>query len=319
MLQRLRFVPARLLQAVPVVFGVTLLVFFMGHLLPGDPALAILGERATVERVEELRSQLGLNEPLWTQYLLFLEQLVRGDLGTSITYQLPVSGLVMDAVPVTLSLLSFAVILCLAISIPLAAVAATAPGRGRDVAVRLYTLIGQGMPQFWVGIMLILLFAVKLQVFPVGGYGDTLAEHAYYLTLPALTLAIAMSPTIIRSLRSSTINVLGSEYVATARSKGAGGMALFRGHVLRNAAIPTVSILGVNLGYLVGGSLVIEKVFALPGLGSLMINAIFSRDFPTIQAVSLFVALFVVVVGILTDVVYTILDPRVDFGAKAAT
>lgn len=318
MLQRLRFVPARLLQAVPVVFGVTLLVFFMGHLLPGDPALAILGERATVDRVEELRNQLGLNQPIWTQYFLFLNQLVHGDLGTSITYQLPVSALVLEAVPVTLSLLFYAVILCLGVSIPLAAIAATGPGRSRDMAVRIYTLIGQGMPQFWVGIMLILLFAVRLDAFPVGGYGDMLSEHVYHLTLPALTLAIAMSPTIIRSLRSSTINVLGSEYVATARSKGAGGMALFRGHVLRNAAIPTVSILGVNLGYLVGGSLVIEKVFALPGLGSLMINAIFSRDFPTIQAVSLFVALFVVAVGILTDVVYTVLDPRVDFSNKAA-
>ena len=159
---------------------------------------------------------------------------------------------------------------------------------------------------------------MNLHIFPVGGFGDTPLDHLYYLTLPALTLAIAMSPTIIRSLRSSTINVLGSEYVATARSKGAGGLPLCRGHVLRTAAIPTISILGVNLGYLVGGSLVIEKVFALPGLGSLMINAIFSRDFPTIQAVALFVALFVVIVGILTDIVYTALDPRVDLNAKVA-
>ncbi|MGH1523928.1 ABC transporter permease [Leifsonia sp. L25] len=318
MLHRLRFVPARLLQAVPVILGVTLLVFFMAHLLPGDPAVAILGEHATPARVAALREQLGLDQPIWTQYFLFLGRLLQANLGTSLTYQQPVAGLVLGAIPVTLSLLLFAVVLCLAISIPLSALAASAPDRARDFGVRVYTLLGQGMPQFWVGIMLILLFAVNLRIFPVGGFGETPLDHVYYLALPALTLAIAMSPTIIRSLRASTISVLGSEYIATARSKGAAGFPLFRGHVLRNAAIPTVSILGVNLGYLVGGSLVIEKVFALPGLGSLMINAIFSRDFPTIQGVALFVALFVVVVGILTDVVYTLLDPRVDLSAKVA-
>lgn len=312
MLHRLRFIPARLLQSIPVVFGVTLIVFFMAHLLPGDPAVAILGERVTEARVIALREQLGLNQPLWTQYFFFLGRLVQGNLGQSLTYQRPVSELVLDAIPVTLSLLLFALVLSLLISIPLAGLAATRPGRGRDLGVRIYTLVGQGMPQFWVGIMLILLLAVNARLFPVGGYGNTAADHFYFLSLPALTLAISMSPTIIRSLRSSTIDVLGSDYVATARSKGAAGIPLFTGHVLRNAAIPTVSIIGVNLGYLVGGSLVIEKVFALPGLGSLMINAIFTRDFPTIQAVALFVALFVVVVGILTDVVYTLLDPRVD-------
>lgn len=316
MLDRFRFVPLRLLQAIPVIFGVTVVVFFMVHLLPGNPALAILGQTATPERVAALSHQLGLDKPLWDQYLLFLGNLVRGDLGASITYQRPVSELVVDAVPITMSLLGFALVLALVISVPLAALAASAPGRSRDLAVRAFTLVGQGMPQFWVGIMLILLLAVKGRAFPVGGYGETPLEHWYYLFLPALTLAIAMCPTIIRSLRASTINVLGSDYVGTARSKGASGVALFRLHVVRNAAIPTVSIIGVNLGYLVGGSLVIERVFAVPGLGSLMINAIFARDFPTIQAVALVVALFVIAVGILTDVVYTAIDPRVDLSSK---
>jgi peptide/nickel transport system permease protein len=313
---RLRFVPIRLLQSIPVVFGVTIVVFFMVHLLPGNPALVLLGQSATPERVAALNEQLGLNEPLFDQYLRFLGNLVQLDLGQSITYQRPVTELVADAVPITLSLLAYALVLSLVISIPLAAVAASAPGRVRDAAVRAFTLLGQGMPQFWVGIMLILLLGVKAQAFPVGGYGKTPGEHLYYLFLPALTLAIAMSPTTIRSLRASTIAVLGSDHVGTARSKGAAGVPLFRQHVLRNAAIPTVSIIGVNLGYLVGGSLVIEKVFAVPGLGSLMVNAIFARDFPTIQAVALVVALFVVVVGILTDVVYTAIDPRVDLASK---
>lgn len=316
MFDRLKFVPVRLLQSVPVIFGVTIVVFFMVHLLPGNPALTLLGQSATPERVAALNEQLGLNAPLWDQYLRFLGNLAHLDLGTSITYQRPVTELVADAIPITLSLVIYALVLSLLISVPLAALAASAPGRLRDAAVRVFTLLGQGMPQFWVGIMLILLLGVKVQIFPVGGYGETAGEHLYYLFLPALTLAIAMTPTTIRSLRASMINVLGSDYVGTARSKGAAGIPLFRQHVLRNAAIPTVSIIGVNLGYLVGGSLIIEKVFAVPGVGSLMLNAIFARDFPTIQAVALVVALFVVVVGILTDVVYTAIDPRVDLSSK---
>ncbi|MFZ7088940.1 ABC transporter permease [Curtobacterium sp. RRHDQ10] len=317
MIHRLRFIPGRLVQAIPVAFGVTIIVFFLSHLLPGNAALALLGERATKASVAALTKQLGLDQPLWEQYLRFLGQILHGDLGTSLTYQLPVGQLVMQAVPVTLSLLGLALLMSLVISIPLAAMAATRPNGGRDLVARGFTLLGQGMPQFWVGIMLILLLGVTVRAFPVGGYGDGAGEHLYFLFLPALTLAIAMSPTIIRSLRASMIGVLESEYVGTAKSKGAYGFPLFRDHVLRNAAIPTVSIIGVNLGYLVGGSLVIEKVFALPGLGSLMVNAIFARDFPTIQGVTLFVAIFVVVVGILTDVVYTLLDPRVDLAGGA--
>jgi peptide/nickel transport system permease protein len=301
-----------------VALGVSILVFLMSRLLPGNPAVAILGNHATPAAVAALSKHLGLDQPLWEQYWLFLVHLFRGDLGQSLTYQQPVVSLVFSAVPVTLSLVLYALVLSLIISIPLAGWAATKPGRARDLAVRAYTLLGQGMPQFWVGIMLILVLAVRLQIFPVGGYGQTLTGHLYYLFLPALTLAISMCPTIIRSLRTSTIQVLGSEYIGTARSKGISGVSLFRVHVLRNAAIPTVSIVGVNLGYLVGGSLVIEHVFAIPGLGSLMINAIFSRDFPTIQGVALFVALFVVIVGIVTDIVYTLLDPRVDLSNTEA-
>jgi len=318
MTHRLRFVPFRLLQAIPVVFGVTFIVFFMAHLLPGNPALALLGNQATPAKVAALTTSMGLDKPLWLQYLLFLGNLLRGNLGDSLSYQEPVLGLVLNALPVTLLLVCYALVLSLVISIPLAALAAARPGRMPDHSVRTFTLLGQGMPQFWLGIMLILLLAVNIKIFPVGGYGDTALDHLYYLFLPALTMGIAMSPTVIRSLRSSMISVLESEYIGTARSKGAAGAELFRVHVLRNAAIPTVSIVGVNLGYLVGGSLIIEHVFAIPGLGSLMVNSIFARDFPMIQGVALFVALFVVIVGILTDIVYTLLDPRVDLSTKAA-
>ena len=318
MLHRLRFIPGRILQAIPVAFGVTILVFAMSHLLPGNPAIAMLGNHATPAAVAALSKHLGLDQPLWEQYWLFLVHLFHGDLGESLTYGQPVFGLVVSAAPVTLTLVLYALVLSLIISIPLAGFAGSKPGGARDLGVRVYTLLGQGMPQFWTGIMLILLLGVKLRLFPVSGYGQTGLDHLYYLFLPALTLAISMCPTIIRSLRASTIQVLGSEYIGTARSKGIAGASLFRVHVLRNAAIPTVSIVGVNLGFLVGGSLVIEQVFAIPGLGQLMINAILSDDFPTIQGIALIVALFVVAVGVLTDIVYTLLDPRVDLANTEA-
>lgn len=314
MLHRLIFVPARLVQAVPVVLGVTLIVFFMSHLLPGDPALAILGDKATPESVSALRDQLGLDQPIWQRYVHFLSNIVHGDLGTSFTYQRPVTDVVLQAVPVTLTLVALALLLNIVISVPLAGLAAMKPNRTPDLIVRALNMVGQGMPQFWVGIMLILLFGVRLRWFPVGGYGDTPLQHLYYLLLPALTLAIALSPTTIRSLRSSTITVLGSDYVATARSKGLSGLPLFRRHVLRNSGIPTVSIVGVHLANLVGGSIVIEKVFAIPGLGSVMLDAIYARDFPSIQAVTLVVALLVTVASILTDVLYVVMDPRVSLG-----
>ncbi|TWP33913.1 ABC transporter permease [Leekyejoonella antrihumi] len=312
MLSRLKFVPMRLLQAVPVAFGVTLVVFFMVHLIPGNPAESILGAQATPAKVAALTDQMGLNQPVVQQYWHFLSNLAHGNLGESYTYQVPVLTLVWQRAPVTLLLVAYSVVLMLIISIPLSMLAASRPGHVRDHAVRVIPLVGLGMPQFWVGVMLLLVFAVGTGWFPVGGYGDTMMDHLWYLFLPALTLAISISPVIIRSLRASMLNVLESDYVATARSKGAGGRSLFAGHVLRNAIIPAVSIVGVNLGYLVGGTLVIEKVFAIPGLGSMLIESIFARDFPSVQAVALFVAVFVVLVGVLTDVVYTLLDPRVD-------
>lgn len=312
MLSRLKFVPMRLLQAVPVAFGVTLVVFFLVHLIPGDPAESLLGAQATPDRVLALRQQMGLDDPLVQQYWQFLVRLLHGDLGQSYIYQTPVLGLVLERVPATLTLVLYSVVLMLVISIPLSIVAASRPGGVRDHVVRVIPLVGLGMPQFWVGIMLLLVFAVTFGWFPVGGYGDTFGQHLWYLFLPALTMAISLSPIIIRSLRASMLTVLESDYVATAKSKGAAGRGLYVGHVLRNAVIPAVSIVGVNVGYLVGGSLVIEQVFAIPGLGSMMIESIFARDFPSVQAVTLFVAVFVVLVGVLTDVVYTMLDPRVD-------
>ena len=259
---------------------------------------------------------LGLDRPLPGQYWQFLVNVAHGNFGQSLTYQVPVSSLLLQRAPVTLLLVAYSVAMMIVISIPAAALAASRPDGLRDHAVRVIPMVGLGMPQFWVGIMLLLLFAVTLKAFPVGGYGSGFLDHLWYLFLPALTLAVSVSPVIIRSLRTSMLSVLESDYVATARSKGIAGRLLYARHVVRNSIIPAVSIIGVNLGYLVGGTVVIEKVFAIPGLGDLMLQSIFARDYPTIQAVVLIVAVFVVIVGILTDIAYTLLDPRVNLSGR---
>lgn len=312
MLQRLSFIPLRIVQAVPVVFGVTIVVFFLVRLLPGGPAVALLGEHATPDAIAAVNRQYGLDGPIWLQYLDFLKHIVTGNLGTSLFYQQPVSQLVKVALPATVQLVLYAIVLTTIISVPLAALAASRPGQWRDHAVRVVPMVGLGMPQFWVGLILLLVLGSRLHLFPVGGYGDNVAQNLWYLFLPAFTVAISMSPIVIRSLRTAMISVLSSDYVDTARSKGTPPLHLFSRHVLRNAAVPTVTVLGVNVGYLIGGTIVVEKVFALPGLGDYMVTAIFNRDFPTVQGITLVIALMVVVISVVTDVIYALLDPRVN-------
>lgn len=308
------YVARRLLQMVPVVLGVTILVFFMIHLVPGDPARTMLGVHASPERVALLHKQWGLDKSLLVQYKLFMSRLIHGDLGDSLFYHVPARELIIDRLPVTLWLIGYGTTLSILIAMPLAALAASKRDAARDHVVRVVPLIGLGFPSFWVGIMLLLAFGLNMgRLFPVGGYGTGFAGHVRSMFLPALTVAIAISPILIRSLRASLLNVLESDYVTTARSKGLPERRVLIRHALRNAVISTVTILGVNIGYLVGGTLVIEQVFALPGVGQLMINSIFQRDFPVVQGVTLVFAILVVIVYLLTDVVHSMLDPRVRF------
>ena len=308
------FVLHRLLLLVPVAVGVTIIVFFMIHLIPGDPARTILGLHATPAAIAELHREWGLNRPLISQYWLFLDRLAHGNLGQSLFYQVPARTLILSRVPVTLWLIVYSAILAIVISVPLSMLAASRKNGARDQAVRAVPLIGLGMPQFLTGIVLIYLFALKFRVFPVGGYGSGLGGHLRSMFLPSLTVAIGLAPVIIRSLRASMLEVLGSDYVTTARSKGVHGSRLLTRHVLRNAVIPAVTVLGINIGFLVGGTLVVENVFAIPGIGQLMIQSIFARDFPVVQGVTLVFGVIVVLVNLLTDVAYTALDPRVRFG-----
>ena len=311
-MRHLAYVGRRLVALVPVLLGISVIVFFMIHLVPGDPARTLLGVRATDESVAALHQQFGLDQPLWKQYLSFLGRLLHGNLGRSFFYQTDVNSLVAERVSATVWLLVAATLIALAISIPLAVLAATHRGRALDQAIRAVPLLGLGMPSFWVGIMLVLLLGLKVHAFPVSGFGRTPVQHVSSIVLPGLTVALALTPILVRSLRTSMIGVLDSDYVVTARAKGLSRRRVITGHTLRNAAVSSITVIGVNIAYLVGSTLVVERVFALPGLGTLMLDAIFNRDFPVVQGVTLVFALLVVAINLVTDVVHGTLDPRVE-------
>ena len=310
---RMSFVFRRLLLLMPVAVGVTIVVFFMVHLIPGDPAATILGVHATPQRIAILHRQWGLNRPLLSQYWLFLDRLFHGNLGQSLIYGQSAASLISGRLPATLWLIVYSAVLAIIISVPLAMIAASRKGGVRDHLVRVVPLLGLGMPPFWVGLLLQLGLALSLHIFPVTGYGTGVGGHLRSMFLPSLTVAIALSPVVIRSLRASMLGVLGADYITTARSKGIPGRRLFVRHVLRNAVIPAVTVLGINIGFLIGGTLIVENVFAVPGIGQLMINSIFQRDFPVVQGVTLVFGVLVVMVNLLTDVAYASLDPRVRF------
>jgi peptide/nickel transport system permease protein len=312
-MDRLSYVGRRLLQMVPVALGVTILVFFMVHLIPGDPARTMLGARATDQAVAQLRHEWGLDRPLMEQYWLFMKRLAQGDLGDSLFYDTPVLSLIFERVWPTVWLIAYATVLALLISVPLATLAATRKDGSVDQLVRAIPLFGLGMPPFWIGIVLILLLGLRVPLFPVGGYGDDFLGHLYSMFLPALTVALFLTPILIRSLRASLLTVLESDYITTARSKGIPEWQVLLRHAVRNAIISTVTVLGVNIAFLIGGTVVVEKVFALPGIGALMVDSIFHRDFPVVQGVTLVFAVLVVLVYLITDVVHSLLDPRVRY------
>jgi peptide/nickel transport system permease protein len=308
------FVARRLLHLVPIVLGVTILCFFLIHLVPGDPARTFLGQQATDQRVALLRHEWGLDRSLPAQYGEFMRRIVHGDLGHSLFYDVSAGRLVLNRLPVTMWLIAYGTLLAILISVPLAALAASKRDRLPDHVVRAVPLAGLGFPPFWIGIVLLLVFGLHLgRAFPVGGYGTGFVGHLHSMFLPALTAALALSPILIRSLRASLLEVLESDYVTTARAKGLPERRVLTRHALRNAVISTVTVLGVNIAYFIGGTVIIEQVFALPGVGQLMINATFTRDFPVVQAVTLVFSVLVVLVYLLSDVVHALLDPRVRF------
>ena len=307
----LRYFLRRLLRMIPVILGMTIIVFFMIHLVPGDPARTLLGPRAPAEVIEAFNLRWGFDRPLHEQFFSFLGGLLQGDLGSSMSYNVPTTELVTGRFTPTLLLLGISALFAMVISLPLAVVAALREERTPDHVVRVIPMVGLGLPAFWVGILLLTFVALRVDWLPVGGYGATWPDRLIAMILPGLTVAIGIAPFTIRSLRSSLIEVMEADYIATARAKGLAGVRVLWAHGLRNAVIPTVTVLGVNLGWLVGNTLIVEKVFALPGLGALMIDAVLERDFPVVQGLALIFGLLVVLVNLLADVVRASLDPRV--------
>jgi len=301
----------RFLQVLPALFGISLVVFFLVHAIPGDPADVILGQRATDERVKAIHHLLGIDRPLVVQYFSFLGHLFQGSLGTSFYNNTSVSSLIAGRLSATLFLMFGGIILALLISLPLAILAASKEGAVRDQVVRVVPIIGLGMPQVWVGIELILLLGLKVHLFPVSGFGDTFLQHLRSTFLPSLSIAIGLSPILIRSLRAAMLEILEADFVLTAKAKGIGRTRVMLSHVVRNSIIASVTVLGVNIAYLVGSTVIVERVFAIPATGSLMIDAISQRDYPIVQGVTIFFALVVVTVNLLADLIHAALDPRV--------
>jgi len=310
-MERFKFVLWRPVQLIPVLLGVSIVTFVLVHSIPGDPVRILLGVRATPEVIEATRRQYGLDEPLLLQYLYFLKNLAAGEFGKSIIFKVGVLKLVVGRLMPTLFLLGYAILLSVALAVGFAVLAATNEGRLADQLVRVYSTTGLGLPAFWLGIVLIILFSIRLDLFPVSGYGETPLDHLYHLFLPALTIALALSPVLIRNLRASLLAEMQADYVTAARSRGLSEAAIFRRHVFRNSLIPTITLLGVNVGWLIGGTVVVERVFSVPGLGSLMVSSIFARDYLVVQAVTLAFACAVILTNFLVDVATVALDPRV--------
>ena len=305
------YVVTRLLQIVPTFLFIMVVVFVLVRLLPGDPASAILGERATDEAVARINARLGLDRPIPVQFAIFVERFLQGDLGSSIHLKVPVSQLVRERLPVTLMLTAYAALLAILLAVPLAFVAALNRDRGADAVIRGAFQVGLSMPVFYIGLVLLTVFAARLRWFPVGGFGDTLGARLHHLFLPALTLALSLSAVLMRNLRASIIEVLGAEYVDFARAKGLRPRVVLLRHVLRNALISTVTLFGLSIGTLIGGAVITETVFAIPGAGRLMIESIYGRDYPVVQGLTLALAILVSLVFLVTDLVQAALDPRI--------
>lgn len=313
----LRYISGRLLSLVPVVLLVSVAAFGFIRLLPGDPVIAMLGTsgQSLDERTYALaRQELGLDRPLPVQYAVWLGELVRGDFGTSAVTRQPVTEALGDRFPVTLQLAVASLLVSLIIAIPAGIISAYRRGSLLDRVMSVLALGGVAMPSFWLGILLIIIFAVQLSLLPPSGFVSITAnpvDFLRYMILPAITLGAVQAAVVMRQVRSSLLEVLNEDYVRTARAKGLGERRVVLTHGLRNALLPVVTVIGLQVSRLLGGSVVVETVFAMPGLGRYGVDAIFIRDYPVVQVVVLVTALIVVFSNLITDLLYAVLDPRI--------
>jgi peptide/nickel transport system permease protein len=310
-MHRFRFVLLRPLQFIPVLFGISIITFVLVRLIPGDPARILLGARATPTAIANIRAQYGLDEPMWLQYLYFLKNLGAGELGKSTLYKIDTLRLIGERVEPTLALVTMGVVLALLIAVPFAALSARRQGSMVDHGVRLVSTLGLGFPSFWLGAMLILFFSVRLGWLPVSGYGESFGDKLQHLILPGLTIALSLSAVLTRSLRAGMIAGLASDVATAARARGMPESVVFWRHVVPNALVPVVNLLAVNIGWLIGGTVVVESVFAVPGLGQLMVRGIFTRDYMVVQGVALTFAVATVLINFAADIISVALDPRI--------
>jgi peptide/nickel transport system permease protein len=308
---RFAFVGSRLLQCVPLLLAVTLLVFLISKVTPGNPARTILGPKATADQVAALSHQLGYDRGPVVQYLTFLARLGHGDLGASARTGQPVTGVIRDNLAPTVWLVAATALVTIAVAVPLAWAAATHRDGWLDHLLRTSSVVALFLPTFWLGLILIRFVALPTGWFPVAGFGHGVAGHLRSVVLPAVTLALGLAPVVARSLRTSMIDVLESEYVVAARSVGVRGARLFRWYVVRNALSPAISLLAVQIGFLLFGVVVLEVTFDIPGLGSELVTAAVGKDLLVTQGITLVFAVTVVVVNLLADVLQIALDPRV--------
>ena len=309
-----RTLATRLISLVPILFGTSVVAFLLIRLVPGDPAIALLGLEADARSLAALRQQLALDQPIVVQYATWLGHILTGDFGRSIQGGRAVFPLLIGALAPTALLSAAALVISLVIAIPAGIVAAVSRNSGADYTASLLALCGLSLPSFWLGILLILAFSIYLPLFPASGYVSPWVDpvaHLRHLALPALTLGAALAAATMRMTRAAMLEVLRTDYVRTARAKGLSRRRVIWVHALRNARIPIVTLLGIQLGQLLGGVVITETVFSWPGIGKLTVDAIFARDYPVVQGAVLLTATLFVLINLLTDLVYTVLDPRV--------
>jgi peptide/nickel transport system permease protein len=299
------------MQLVPVLLGISLICFALLQMIPGDPARIILGSRASAEAVAAMRERLGLDQPALQQYLTYMGKVIRGDFGESISYKVPVSDLIVEHAPVTGFLALYVIVLAVPVAVLLGVLAARYRGSWIDHLIRALSVLGMTIPVFWLAILMLRFFSLELGWFPVSGYGNGFFGHLNHLLLPAVSISIWVIPVLVRNLRASIVQQSTADYVLAGRAKGLTEQHIFTRHILKNASLPTLNLFGVLVAYLVGGTIIVELIYGLPGLGLLMFNAILGRDYPIIQGLTLFYALATVAITLATDILSGLIDPRV--------
>jgi len=311
----------RLLLLIPTVLGVTLVVFLMMRFIPGDPVINMMGEMYSEADARQIRHELGLDQPLVLQYIKWLLFLLRGDWGRSILTNRPVLTDTLYRLPVSLELIVLSMLVSLLIALPAGIIAALWPNSWKDYSAMLIAMAGVSIPEFFLGVLLFLLFALVLRWLPVSGYTpllENVGENLRHMVLPMIALGFPRAALLTRLVRASLLEVLKLEYVTTARAKGLGESPVVLKHALKNALIPTVTVAGLQIGFLIGGAIVVETVFAVPGIGSFGIDAIIKRDYPQVQAFVLVGALVFVLANLIVDLLYAVIDPRIHYGKKGA-